>query len=307
MFFEGTEKKITVRVSDKSPSLRRLDCCFWARLVSFAGANILSQISTTQCDAYLLSESSLFVWDKHFLMLTCGDSTLVDSLKHFITQVDADAVIKVRYFRRNEFMPALQQQHFFEDVKHIEQIMVGQSYRIGHLDSHHQYVFSANQALEQRPVMGCELVMYHIQGEFATNLRSGSVTAEDIRARLGGAQLFIDFEIDDHCFSPSGYSINGVCAAHYFTIHITPQAQSSYVSFETNLDDTHYSVMVAHLLSLFSPKKWDVLTYNVEFALQTREPAFCVMQSQLALSHNEKLFFYQYQVNNTEVFRPYAL
>ncbi|WP_298776610.1 adenosylmethionine decarboxylase [uncultured Shewanella sp.] len=314
MFFEGVEKKIWVRVSGESISLRQLDADFWAHLVSFSGASILSSISSPQCDAYLLSESSLFVWDNTFLMLTCGDSTLVDSLMHFITQVDKGAVAIVRYFRRNEFMPALQRQHFFDDVKLIESKVIGRAHRIGHLDGHHQYVFNADvdtlvhgEKLKI-PLAGCELLMYHIQGEFAAYLRSDRVNREGIRERLALATFFPQFTLDDHCFSPYGYSINGVREAYYFTIHITPQAQSSYVSLETNIDDpSQYSALVVHFLSLFLPKKWDVQTLNTAFALPSNQGAFCLLKSQLSLSNTEKLFFYQYQLNNTEVLPPYAL
>lgn len=358
MFFEGVEKKIVVRVSDKHISLRQLDADFWARLVSFAGASILSTINSAQCDAYLLSESSLFVWDNTFLMLTCGDSTLVDSLMHFMTQVDEGVVIQVRYYRRNEFMPALQQQHFFDDVTLIKQKMNGRAYRIGHLDGHHQYVFNADvdavsagldsvdhdelehvevdylkrrnlpnlsagldalshgevnhgevNTAELKPSLtGCELLMYHIQGEFATYLRSDIVSSEGIQKRLALETFFPLFTLDDHCFSPYGYSINGVREAHYFTIHITPQTQSSYVSVDTNIaDPTQYSALVEHFLSLFSPQKWDVQTLNTAFVLPSNQGAVCLLESQLSLSNTEKLFFYQYQLNNTEVLPAYAL
>ncbi|WP_299002998.1 hypothetical protein [uncultured Shewanella sp.] len=383
MFFEGVEKKILVKVSDKHISLRQFDADFWAYLVSFSRAKILSKISSTQCDAYLLSESSLFVWDKAFLMLTCGDSTLVDSLIHFMSQVHKDAVVQVRYCRRNEFMPALQQQHFLDDISLLKQKINGRAYRIGHLDGHHQYVFHADLAVlnpvekshdkinsgeikrdeisrnekntgemsydaviydeescdgmalnemvwnevscdgialdemacnevnrvELKPFSaGCELLMYHIQGEFATYLRSDSVSCEGIRERLGLERFFPQFILDDHCFSPYGYSINGMYDANYFTIHITPQTQSSYVSVETNFGGhDQYSALVEHFLSLFLPKKWDVQTLNRPLVLPSNQRVLCLLESQLSLSNTEKLFFYQYQLNHTEVLPAYGL
>ncbi|MEZ6189114.1 MAG: hypothetical protein R3F62_29460 [Planctomycetota bacterium] len=51
--------------------MRELGCPVWERVVEAARAQILSQISTSQCDAYLLSESSLFVYDDRFALITC--------------------------------------------------------------------------------------------------------------------------------------------------------------------------------------------------------------------------------------------
>ncbi|MCL1126176.1 S-adenosylmethionine decarboxylase proenzyme [Shewanella surugensis] len=295
-------------MSAQAPSLRQFERFFWEQILSHAGANILSQISNDNCDAYLLSESSLFVWDKQFLMLTCGDSTLIESLLHFIEQVDEDAIIQLHYHRKSEFIPYLQRHHFMDDLKRINQKVTGSAFRVGHLDSHHQYVFCANNGSSEPQLRGCELVMYHIRGEFADYLLSEHPSAEGIRSRLGLEQSFPHFVFDDHCFSPFGYSVNGIYADQYVTIHITPQAQSSYVSLETNLKITaEYPAVLSGFLSMFSPLKWDVMTLNNPLPDSPWDDAFCSLQSQLPLSETERLFFYQYQQNNTEVLIPYAL
>lgn len=308
MFFEGSEKKVKVRMSSQAPSLRQLERFFWEELVSYAGATILSQISNDECDAYLLSESSLFVWDKQFLMLTCGDSRLVDSLLRFIEQFDPHSLTQIHYFRKSEFIPHLQRYHFTDDLKRIKQKVTGNAFRIGHLDSHHQHVFCTNKASLAGELTGCELVMYHIQGELTDYLRSGLSTSEGIRSRLGLNALFADFVFDDHCFSPVGYSLNGIHGSQYVTIHITPQAQSAYVSLETNLTATEcYPAILSQFLLMFSPLRWDVTTLNHPLLDSIFTSASCLMKSQLLLSQTERLFFYQYQQNNTEVLLPYAL
>ena len=71
MFFEGSEKKVEVVVGPEAPNLRFLGRDYWSRIVAEANAAIISVISNEVCDAYLLSESSLFVcrcqsWDRVF-------------------------------------------------------------------------------------------------------------------------------------------------------------------------------------------------------------------------------------------------
>ena len=63
MFFEGSEKKIEVVFQDSLESLRQQPTSTWETLVEKSGAKILSKISNDKMDAYLLSESSLFVYD----------------------------------------------------------------------------------------------------------------------------------------------------------------------------------------------------------------------------------------------------
>ena len=54
------------------PSLRDKGHTFWKRMCKKSKINIVSSLSHSHCDCYLLSESSLFVWDHRLLMLTCG-------------------------------------------------------------------------------------------------------------------------------------------------------------------------------------------------------------------------------------------
>ena len=90
MFFEGSEKKAEIWIEPSMASLRALPQSFWIKMVRLAKADILSQISNDQCDAYLLSESSLFVWDHKVVILTCGLSTLIDSVNDFINSLGVD-------------------------------------------------------------------------------------------------------------------------------------------------------------------------------------------------------------------------
>ena len=77
MFFEGSEKKIELVVNSKVKDLRALGDSFWEEVVGKCQAEILSKISSSRVDSYLLSESSLFVWSDRFIMITCGQTQLI--------------------------------------------------------------------------------------------------------------------------------------------------------------------------------------------------------------------------------------
>ena len=64
---------------------------------------------------------------------------------------------------------------------------------------------------------------------------------------------------DRHLFSPYGYSVNGVLDKRYFTVHVTPQPEGSYASFETNVMEPDYSERISQVLSIFNPGKFSIV------------------------------------------------
>lgn len=56
--------------------------------------------------------------------------------------------------------------------------------------------------------------------------------------------LFPGAKIDEFGFDPCGYSMNGIIGDAFFTIHITPQPEQSYASFETNAPLTDYTELL---------------------------------------------------------------
>jgi len=65
--------------------------------------------------------------------------------------------------------------------------------------------------------------------------------------------------VDTHCFDPCGYSLNGIFGGKYWSIHITPEPEGSFVSFETDfIGDCGYRETVEKVVRLFGPKRFSV-------------------------------------------------
>ena len=85
---------------------------------------------------------------------------------------------------------------------------------------------------------------------------------ESLRRFFAQTALATLFDVDEFLFEPFGYSVNGLRDAYYFTIHVTPQKECSYASFETNLEISVAKPLVEDILSAFSPQSFDVVIFH---------------------------------------------
>lgn len=305
MFFEGSEKKVEIITASTHGSLRLLGSDFWTQIVSLAKADIISVIDNQHCDAYLLSESSLFVWDNRIVMLTCGLSTLIDSLLALLEHIGVKNVAFVSYQRKNEYLAHLQASTFADDIARLRQYIPGKACRIGHLDSHHHFIFTSDTSLIAAQDKTSELLMYHISGPIAQYLTSTEQSVEQVCERLGLSTLFAGFNLDAHLFSPLGFSVNGIKDEQYFTIHITPQEQSSYVSVETNFDMADPdNPVAAQLLALLQPISWDSIGFNVPVIAANQPKNICLAHCTYPIEQNYQVYFGHFQQLGTEILNP---
>ena len=74
----------------------------------------------------------------------------------------------------------------------------------------------------------------------------------------GIADLVPGMTLDELVFNPCGYSANGILDGSYFTIHVTPQPYCSFASFETNLPLEQYTALIAQVVAIFQPRRFQV-------------------------------------------------
>lgn len=268
MFFEGSEKKAEIIIdSSKFSLLRDLDEAFWAQMVSRCDAQILSSVVNDKCKAFLLSESSLFVWEDRLVILTCGQTRLVMAVDYFLTNVDKSIVLQTVYQRKNEHLAYAQHTSFLDDTQVLDKHMSSQVYLFGDMHGHHQYLHHLdNDYKADVSDKTYELLVYQISDEASKMLTTEGLSKEVIRGFFRLNEIIPGFAIDDFVFEPFGYSLNAIKDDYYFTIHVTPQSISSYVSFESNLNLID---MLGHILSVLSPLSFDLVSYNeLEFQQQ---------------------------------------
>jgi S-adenosylmethionine decarboxylase len=85
-----------------------------------------------------------------------------------------------------------------------------------------------------------------------------------------------DARVDAYLFTPCGFSANGVipapnqagAATHYFTVHVTPEPQCSYASFETNVpgrqSGRETSEIIEDVVNIFKPGRFSVTLFEAK-------------------------------------------
>jgi len=301
LFFEGSEKKAQIIINvDKLSLLNDIDDIFWDALVNSCGAKVLSSMTNTNCKALLLSESSLFIWHNKLLIITCGTSQLVKAIEFFLDSYPIDIVQQISYQRKNEYFSHAQPSCFSQDVKTLRQYISGKAYRFGDLDSHHNYLFHQDNNFKANiNDKSYEIVAYHISESASKMLTDPHLTALRIRSMFHIEELFPHFDFDDHVFHPFGYSLNGIHNGRFFTIHITPQAESSYISVSANFDLIN---LLPQLITTLAPKTIDILTsneLNFEKKILNKLPEqfICTSLVKESLSIGEEIVFSSYSQN----------
>ncbi len=264
-FFEGTEKKVELVVSAGTPDLRDLGAQRWRRIVGAAGANVISTLSAESCDAYLLSESSLFVFEDKMLMITCGQTRLVDAVAELLKDVPAQEVEFFVFERKNEVFPHEQPTSFYQDAVALNEMLPGKAMRFGDEDEHHLHLYHLDRPYDAEPGDATlEILMHDLDRDAAAMFDLRRAGRETERERTEAMRRILPgYRFEEHLFEPSGYSLNGIYGKHYGTIHVTPQEHGSYASFETNFGfGEDPSALCERVLDVFRPRSFDVVLFD---------------------------------------------
>ncbi|XP_012270444.2 S-adenosylmethionine decarboxylase proenzyme isoform X2 [Orussus abietinus] len=279
-FFEGVEKLLEIWFTsadgkDRQRDLRTIPRQKWESLLKIVRCEIISFCSNDQVDAYVLSESSMFVSKRRLILKTCGTTTplqCLEPLLHLVEQYTGfDEVEDLFYSRKNYKRPELQMpphQAFEEEVALLDTFFPdGEAYCLGSADMDCWYLYTLNREKtsqgEREPDQTLEILMTHLDPDVMSIFtRDVCSSAAEATEKSGIEKLIPNMVIDDFLFEPCGYSMNGVSkSGNYMTIHITPEPEFSYVSFECNIPEASYEEVIRRVLETFKPGKFVVTIF----------------------------------------------
>eukprot|EP01088_Endostelium_zonatum_P019933 TRINITY_DN7118_c0_g2_i1.p1 TRINITY_DN7118_c0_g2~~TRINITY_DN7118_c0_g2_i1.p1 ORF type:complete len:424 (-),score=82.61 TRINITY_DN7118_c0_g2_i1:139-1410(-) len=226
--------------------LRTIPRSTWEEVLGIVKCKIINVISNDYLDSYLLSESSMFVWNTKIIVKTCGTTTTLYAIPRILEEaknVGLFYVDNVFYSRKKFLYPQLQQpihSKFESEVEYLDGIFDdGASYSLGTTkedkDNWNLYTIEhktvsdseSDSASEQednsevkQDTFGAhrdqtlEILMHDLDPEamipFWKNSAAGFDTADDSTVKSGIAGFFPDAVLDAYLFDPCGYSINGL-------------------------------------------------------------------------------------------------
>jgi len=269
--FEGPEKRLEIDFKHNVSSLlglRALSADKWQEMLNYAKCIIISHAQNEYFDAYVLSESSLFVYPFKIMIKTCGTTTLLNcipKLLEFAGSLDLQVEF-VMFSRKNYLFPSKQKgPHCVWDseVKYLDSIFDGTAYTIGPSSSDRWFLYLADYSDNTRIVMPektLEIMMHKLDTDVAAQFYRKEETCDKDKFP-GVADFLPESETDEFNFSPCGYSMNGLKKEAYYTIHVTPETHCSYASFETNISLPSYSSLINHVVSFFKPGKMTIMFF----------------------------------------------
>ena len=263
--FEGTEKKLELIIDPALDSLRTYGDEYWTSVAQRAGADVLSKLSNDFCNAYLLSESSMFVFDHRVMMMTCGQTTLPDAALMLLERIPANRVRRLIYKRKQEVSPQDQPTGFFDDARLLNERLPGCAYQFGNQDEHQLHLFHMDRDPAADAQGTTVEVLMHGLGDLARRdfcITERPTTAE-VREITGVDRIIPDFSLDDHLLENKGYSLNAIRGDEYYAVHVTPEETCSYASFETNHRfEGDLARLLGRLIGIFRPSAWDLILFD---------------------------------------------
>nr|3EP9_A Chain A, S-adenosylmethionine decarboxylase alpha chain [Homo sapiens] len=212
---------------------------------------------------------SMFVSKRRFILKTCGTTLLLKALVPLLKLArdysGFDSIQSFFYSRKNFMKPSHQgypHRNFQEEIEFLNAIFPnGAAYCMGRMNSDCWYLYTLDfpeSRVISQPDQTLEILMSELDPAVMDQFyMKDGVTAKDVTRESGIRDLIPGSVIDATMFNPCGYSMNGMKSdGTYWTIHITPEPEFSYVSFETNLSQTSYDDLIRKVVEVFKPGKF---------------------------------------------------
>lgn len=303
--FEGPEKKLhvafvpsnTTNNDDVSISLRQLSSKQIDQLLQAASCTVLSVTKNDCLDAYLLAESSMFISNFSIMMKTCGSTTLLRSLPYvlrFATSLGL-RLASVEYSRIQFCFPERQiypHDSFQNEVDFLDRILEhkGRPFQLGGVHpapQWHLYIAQFSNVPSVIPkapspdtLQALELFMFdldrnamrHYVHEHSPQNIGRDAAVKHTTVKSGISSLLNHRAVvDAFNFEPCGYSLNAIADHAYYTIHVSPEPEVSYVSFETTISSSQLAPLVAAVVHVFRPSRFTVAYLGTTYAHALRD------------------------------------
>ncbi|KIJ49482.1 hypothetical protein M422DRAFT_44843 [Sphaerobolus stellatus SS14] len=177
--FEGPEKLLEIWFAPSEqelpkadhPSgklgLRTVERAVWEEMLDIVKCKVLNVVEGAEVDAYLLSESSLFVFSHKLILKTCGTTLNLLGLPRILeiaaTRCALTGVYRLFYSRKSFMFPERQQgphREWRAEVEYLDSIFApkrGAAYTVGKVNGDHWLLYLTNPSDEHDSANGSDV------------------------------------------------------------------------------------------------------------------------------------------------------
>lgn len=287
-FYEGVEKLLEVwftsskdneiihengnsMKNDKTQSLRAIfnEQVWSEQIFPKVHCTILNKSSDEHQDAYVLSESSCFVTNHRIILKTCGTTKCLQALPiilNILEKSESDIIPVSVYYSRKNFINPIEQplmyrnENFQDEYEYLDSILEEdfktKSLCLGNLNKSKWFFYQAvrKEVSTVLPDQTLEILMTDLDEETMNQFFHPS--HKFVTKTLGLDKLVPGcMKHDDFAFEGCGYSSNTILEqpGGYVTMHVTPEKEHSFVSFETNYETENIDDIVKKVVGTFKP------------------------------------------------------
>jgi len=288
-FFEGTEKRLEIVFSQNNDvGIRCLTKEEWNHILEYADCVILGDVlSTEQMDSYILSQSSIFIRPFRIVIKTCGTSSLLHCIPVLVEYAKkANTEIETVFFsHQNYIFPDRQPapHHDIEtETEYLRKYFCGDLRVLGSKEEgSHWSMFTSTRNLGNdlnvtHSLHSLEIMMSNLDPDVMKQFHHiPGDTTPNLLKRTGISEILLDCDhVDGHIFQPWGFSLNALNNDVYVTIHVTPEEEGSFVSFETNFVFHCFNKLraaIQRVLNVFKPGNFCLLVVHEDPSLREEE------------------------------------
>ncbi|KAG8067125.1 hypothetical protein GUJ93_ZPchr0005g14730 [Zizania palustris] len=261
--FEGFEKRLELLFTHEvvgggglQHGLRLLPVEALREALDAVQCAVVSAAGNEVFDAYVLSESSLFLYPSRVILKTCGTTRLLRAVP-VLLRASGELGLRLRscrYSRGSYLFPEAQpfpHADFADEVRYLDGAVPGElrfrrSAVMPSRGSHRWHVYSASTSDgsgEAPQLTVIEVCMTELDRTLASQFyqrpgdaRTSHAIGDEMTAASGIGGVNPRSLVCAYAFAPCGYSMNGLDGARYATVHVTPEDGHSYASYECAVD-----------------------------------------------------------------------
>ncbi|MEJ1286716.1 S-adenosylmethionine decarboxylase 2 [Cricetulus griseus] len=187
----------------------------WDVLLKDVQCSIISVTKTDKQEAYVLSESSMFVSKRRFILKTCGTTLLLKALVPLLKLArDYSGFDSIQNFMKPSHQ-GYPHRNFQEEIEFLNAIFPnGAAYCMGRMNSDCWYLYTLDfpeSRVINQPDQTLEILMSELDPAVMDQFyMKDGVTAKDVTRESGIRDLIPGSVIDATLFNPCGYSMNGM-------------------------------------------------------------------------------------------------